>query len=110
MQLRDFPDAAALMPDLADNFFANPTGVMVTIKCSPWHVAGRRLLLGDAAHAIVPFFGQGMNCGFEDCTSHAGVARSFWSRIGSEYSANSSRREKSIPTPSPTWQWRTLLK
>ena len=63
-----FPDATALMPDLADNFFANPTGAMVTIKCSPWHVEGRVLLLGDAAHAIVPFFGQGINCGFEDCT------------------------------------------
>ena len=56
------------MPHLADNYFANPTGAMVTIKCSPWHVDGRSLLLGDAAHAIVPFFGQGMNCGFEDCT------------------------------------------
>ena len=63
-----FPDAASLMPDLADNFLANPTGSMVTIKCSPWHIDGRTLLLGDAAHAIVPFFGQGINCGFEDCT------------------------------------------
>jgi kynurenine 3-monooxygenase len=63
-----FPDANPLMPDLADNFLANPTGAMVTIKCSPWHVGGRALLLGDAAHAIVPFFGQGINCGFEDCT------------------------------------------
>jgi kynurenine 3-monooxygenase len=62
-----FPDAFSLMPDLADNYFANPTGSMVTIKCSPWHVNGRSLLLGDAAHAIVPFFGQGLNCGFEDC-------------------------------------------
>jgi len=66
-QLR-FPDAVPLMPDVADIFFANPTGTMVTIKCSPWHVEGRVLLLGDAAHAIVPFFGQGINCGFEDCT------------------------------------------
>jgi len=65
---KKFPDAAVLMPDLAANFFANPTGSMVTIKCSPWHVEGRFLLLGDAAHAIVPFFGQGINCGFEDCT------------------------------------------
>jgi len=40
----------------------------VTVKCSPWHVEGRALLLGDAVHAIVPFFGQGLNCGFEDCT------------------------------------------
>ena len=64
-----FPDAAPLMPDLADNFFANPTGSMVTIKCSPWHAEDRTLLLGDSAHAIVPFFGQGINCGFEDCTA-----------------------------------------
>jgi kynurenine 3-monooxygenase len=64
-----FPDASALMPQLAENYFANPTGAMVTIKCSPWHAEGRVLLLGDAAHAIVPFFGQGLNCGFEDCTS-----------------------------------------
>jgi len=63
-----FPDAVRLMPQLADNYFGNPTGAMVTIKCSPWHVEGRALLLGDAVHAIVPFFGQGINCGFEDCT------------------------------------------
>jgi kynurenine 3-monooxygenase len=63
-----FPDASALMPDLEDSFFANSVGSMVTIKCSPWHVEGKALLLGDAAHAIVPFFGQGINCGFEDCT------------------------------------------
>jgi kynurenine 3-monooxygenase len=63
-----FPDALEVMPDLTENFFANPTGAMVTIKCSPWHVDGKALLLGDAAHAIVPFFGQGMNCAFEDCT------------------------------------------
>ncbi len=63
-----FPDALKLMPQLAENYAANPTGAMVTIKCRPWHVEGRSLLLGDAAHAIVPFFGQGINCGFEDCT------------------------------------------
>ncbi len=63
-----FPDAVSLMPQLADNYFANPTGAMVTIRCSPWHVRGSALLLGDAVHAIVPFFGQGINCGFEDCT------------------------------------------
>jgi len=63
-----FPDVVPLMPDLADNFFTNPTGAMATIKCSPWYPHGGALLLGDAAHAIVPFFGQGINCGFEDCT------------------------------------------
>jgi kynurenine 3-monooxygenase len=63
-----FPDAVSLMPQLTDNYFANPTGTMVTIKCSLWHVNNKALILGDAAHAIVPFFGQGLNCGFEDCT------------------------------------------
>ena len=63
-----FSDVLPFMPQLTENFFANPTGSMVTIKCSPWHYAGKVLLLGDAAHAIVPFFGQGLNCSFEDCT------------------------------------------
>ena len=63
-----FPDVVPLTPHLTDNYFTNPTGTMVTIKCSPWTVEGRSVLLGDAAHAIVPFFGQGLNCGFEDCT------------------------------------------
>jgi kynurenine 3-monooxygenase len=63
-----FPDALSMMPKLEENFFANPTGTMVTIKCLPWHAGDKVLLLGDAAHAIVPFFGQGINCGFEDCT------------------------------------------
>lgn len=62
-----FPDALALIPDLVETFFRNPTGHMVTVKSAPWHVGGRAVVLGDAAHAIVPFFGQGMNCGFEDC-------------------------------------------
>jgi kynurenine 3-monooxygenase len=65
---RQFPDALRLMPHLAENYSANPVGAMVTIKCSPWHQDGRALLLGDAAHAIVPFFGQGLNCAFEDVT------------------------------------------
>lgn len=64
-----FADGARLIPQLTENYFANPTGSMVTIKCSPWNIGGKVLLLGDAAHAIVPFFGQGINCGFEDCTT-----------------------------------------
>ncbi len=63
-----FPDAVPMMPCLLEDFFTNPTGTMVTVKCSPWHSGGTALLLGDAAHAIVPFFGQGMNAAFEDCT------------------------------------------
>ena len=63
---RDFPDAAALIPDLAAQFLANPPGTMGTLHVSRWHDDGV-LLLGDAAHGIVPFHGQGMNCAFEDC-------------------------------------------
>lgn len=62
-----FPDIVSRFTDLEESFFANPTGSMITVKCSPWHLGGRALLVGDAAHAIVPFYGQGMNCGFEDC-------------------------------------------
>jgi kynurenine 3-monooxygenase len=61
-----FPDAARLMPTLTSDFKTNPTSTLLTVRCQPW-VHGRGLLLGDAAHAIVPFFGQGMNAGFEDC-------------------------------------------
>jgi kynurenine 3-monooxygenase len=83
-----FPDVVPLMPDLVDNFFANPTGSMVTIKCSPWHVHDRALLLGDAAHAIVPFFGQGINCGFEDCTCLLNLLDrygAYWQQVFSEF-------------------------
>jgi kynurenine 3-monooxygenase len=63
-----FPDAVELMPSLAEDFRKNPVGSMVTIRCSPWHVRDRVVLLGDACHAVVPFLGQGMNAAFEDCT------------------------------------------
>jgi kynurenine 3-monooxygenase len=63
-----FADALPLMPQLQENYSGNPTGSMVTIKSAPWQLDGKVLLLGDSAHAIVPFFGQGMNCAFEDCT------------------------------------------
>ena len=62
-----FPDAVPLLTDLEAEFFRNPTGGLITVRCAPWHHEGQALLLGDAAHAIVPFFGQGMNCAFEDC-------------------------------------------
>ncbi len=63
-----FPDAVPLLSHLLSDFRNNPTSSLVTVKCHPWHYRHRFLLLGDAAHAIVPFFGQGMNAGFEDCT------------------------------------------
>jgi kynurenine 3-monooxygenase len=63
-----FPDAVPLMPTLAADFLKNPTGTLLTIRSSPWHVGGKVVLLGDACHAVVPFLGQGMNAAFEDCT------------------------------------------
>jgi len=62
---KHFPDAAALLPDLVSDFRKNPTSSLVTMRCFPW-VYKNFALIGDAAHAIVPFYGQGMNCGFED--------------------------------------------
>ncbi|EAZ82219.1 FAD-dependent oxidoreductase [Algoriphagus machipongonensis] len=61
-----FDDAYQLMPKVAEEFFKNPTSALVNVECYPW-VQGNSLLIGDASHAMVPFYGQGMNCGFEDC-------------------------------------------
>jgi len=63
-----FSDAVPLIPELIEDFNANPVGSLVTVKCDPWHYNDDILLLGDAAHAIVPFYGQGMNAGFQDCS------------------------------------------
>ena len=62
-----YADAVDLLGDFVDEFLKHPTGKLGTVRCAPWHVDGRVLLVGDAAHGIVPFFGQGLNCGFEDC-------------------------------------------
>lgn len=63
---KKYPDALALMPNLEELFTQNPTSVLGTIRCSPWHYKGKGLIMGDAAHAMVPFYGQGMNASFED--------------------------------------------
>jgi kynurenine 3-monooxygenase len=65
---RVFPDALALMPEFDEEWANNPAASLCTVRCLPWKYKDKLLLVGDAAHAIVPFYGQGMNCGFEDCT------------------------------------------
>ncbi|MBA3963163.1 MAG: FAD-dependent monooxygenase [Chthoniobacterales bacterium] len=63
----EFPDAVPLMPTLLEDYRTNPTGSLVTIRCAPWTYEDKVALLGDASHAVVPFYGQGMNAAFEDC-------------------------------------------
>ena len=63
----NFGDALSLLPDLTAQYHENPVGSLVTVRCSPWSAVGRVVLIGDAAHAVVPFYGQGMNASFEDC-------------------------------------------
>lgn len=87
---KTFTDAEQLMPTLQEDFFNNPTAALVTVKCFPWIREDKFALIGDAAHAIVPFFGQGMNCGFEDClvlNSLIDKHLDNWTTILAEYQA-----------------------
>lgn len=68
---RDFPDTLELIPDLAEDYARNPVGKLATLHYRHWHLDSRAVLIGDAAHAMVPFHGQGMNCAFEDCIALA---------------------------------------
>lgn len=79
---RYFPDVCELLPALTDEFRQHPTGIMGTVRCERWSVEDRLLLIGDAAHAITPFHGQGMNCAFEDCRELVGLlgAAADWAR------------------------------
>lgn len=83
-----FSDAPALMPTLLDDFFTNPTSSLITTHIFPWHYQDKSALIGDAAHAIVPFYGQGMNAGFEDCSVLSGLIDKYgedWTTILNEY-------------------------
>lgn len=94
-----FPDTIPLMPTLLEDFRENPTSALVTIRCFPWHYRHKVLLIGDAAHAIVPFFGQGMNCGFEDCTILDSLLDKYdedWAAIIEEFNANRSEDSNAI--------------
>lgn len=83
-----FPDAVPMMPTLKEDFFKNPTSSLVTVRCYPWIYKDKVALIGDAGHAIVPFFGQGMNAGFEDCTVLNGLMNEHgenWEKILKEF-------------------------
>ena len=85
---KDFPDTLSLIPDVLKEFENNPTGKLGTIKCYPWSYKGNTLLLGDSSHAIVPFYGQGMNASFEDVYVFDNVLNQFegdWSTVFSEF-------------------------
>tara|TARA_B100000787_G_scaffold162672_1_gene143619 strand:+ start:19615 stop:21000 length:1386 start_codon:yes stop_codon:yes gene_type:complete len=84
----DFPDTLALIPDILKEFENNPTGKLGTVKCYPWAYKGNTLLLGDSSHAIVPFYGQGMNASFEDVFVFDTVLDEFegdWEKVFSEF-------------------------
>ena len=85
---KDFPDTLALIPDVLKEFENNPTGKLGTVKCYPWAYKGNTLLLGDSSHAIVPFYGQGMNASFEDVFVFDSVLNQFegdWATVFSEF-------------------------
>ena len=86
---RNFPDARELMPNALAEFSAHPVGFLGTVAAHPWHVQGQAALIGDAAHAMVPFHGQGMNCCFEDCIEFDACAarHASWETVFAEFGA-----------------------
>jgi kynurenine 3-monooxygenase len=93
-----FPDAVPLMPTLVEDFRTNPVGSLVTIRCSPWHVSDRVVLLGDACHAVVPFLGQGMNAAFEDCTVLNACLTQLGPRWEDAFRAYEEQRKENVDT------------
>ena len=86
---REFADAVPLLPELTLQFASHPQGQLGTVHCAPWHIGGEVLLLGDAAHAVVPFHGQGMNAAFEDCTVFEGLVGQHrdWQSLFAQFAA-----------------------
>jgi kynurenine 3-monooxygenase len=83
-----FPDALQMAPGLVNEYFRNPTSSMVSVKCFPWSYKDKIALIGDAAHGVVPFYGQGMNAGFEDCVVLEQIMDEYgddWGHILREY-------------------------
>jgi kynurenine 3-monooxygenase len=100
---REFADAVPLMPSLEHDYAEHPVGVLGTVHCRPWSFANRVLLVGDAAHAIVPFHGQGMNAAFEDCIvlddlvgRHGGASRHDWAAIFAAFEAERAPNARAI--------------
>ena len=90
----EFPDAVPLMPGLIEDFRNNPTGSLVTIRCAPWFYRDKICLVGDAAHAVVPFYGQGMNAAFEDCVVLDECLQKFPQNRGRAFSEYFDRRKE----------------
>ncbi|MFD0993007.1 FAD-dependent oxidoreductase [Tenacibaculum geojense] len=96
---KEFPDALALIPSIKDEFVNNPTGALGTVKCSPWSYQNKTLLIGDAAHAIVPFYGQGMNASFEDVLvfdSMLDMYEGDWEKVFKAYEQNRKQNTDAI--------------
>ena len=84
-----FPDTIELIPDLINEFQSNPIGKLATVYCDKWHYKDKTMIFGDAAHAVVPFFGQGMNASFQDCSVINELIIRYngeWSEVHSEFS------------------------
>lgn len=96
---KDFPDTLELIPDILHEFEVNPTGKLGTVKCAPWAYKGNTLIMGDAAHAIVPFYGQGMNASFEDVAELDAFIDRFegdWETVFSEFQKDRKKNADAI--------------
>ena len=94
----EFPDSVPLMPTLLDDYRENPTGSLVTIRCAPWSYKDKVALVGDAAHAVVPFYGQGMNAAFEDCVALDECLAEFPDNREHAFASYFSRRKENADT------------